>query len=126
VCRRRYGRSTTTDRVSVYAEIYDNTGAKPHSLDLKAEIRSEYGELTPVVTLSRSSDDLKSSGGTLRLDAPLPLAKLAAGRYVLSWMCGGAPAATRSREAFHSVSMTSRTEPSNSERRTELSTRTEK
>jgi VWFA-related protein len=73
-----------SDKVSVYAEVYDNTGAKPHSIELKSEIRSESGEVTPVVTVSRSSDDLKGTGGTLRLDAPLPLAKLAAGRYVLS------------------------------------------
>jgi hypothetical protein len=73
-----------TDRVSVYAEIYDTTGAKPHSLDLKAEIRGENGEATPVVTASRSSDSLKSAGGTLRLATQLPLAELAAGRYVLS------------------------------------------
>jgi hypothetical protein len=74
-----------TDRVSVFAEIYDNADANPHSLELKAEIRNEYGELTPILTVSRSSEDLKkNAGGTLRLDAQLPLAKLASGRYVLS------------------------------------------
>jgi len=74
----------TDDKVSVYAEIYDNTSDKPHSVDLKAEIRRESGEATPVAIVSRSSDELKSTGGTLRLDTPLPLAELAAGRYVLS------------------------------------------
>ena len=73
-----------SDRVAVFAEIYDTTSDKPHSIDLKAEIRSENGEVTPVAAVSRTSDELKSSGGTLRLDTPLPLAKLAAGRYVLS------------------------------------------
>ena len=72
------------DPVSIFAEIYDNTGAKPHSLDLKAEIRSESGELTPVAVITRSSDELKTTEGALRLDTQLPLAKLAAGRYVLS------------------------------------------
>ena len=73
-----------SDKVAVFAEIYDNTGGKPHSTDVKAEIRSESGEVTPVVTVSRSSEELKSTGGTLRLDAPLPLTKLSPGRYVLS------------------------------------------
>jgi VWFA-related protein len=73
-----------TDSVSVYAEIYDTTSDRPHSIDVKSEIRSESGELTPVATVSRSSADLKSTGGTLRLDTPLPLATLAPGRYVLS------------------------------------------
>ena len=72
------------DRVSAFAEIYDNTGGKPHSLDLNAEIRSESGEVTPVAAASRSADELKKTGDTLQLDAPLPLGKLSAGRYVLS------------------------------------------
>ena len=72
------------DKVAVFAEIYDSTAGKPHSIDVKAEIRSESGEVTPVVTTSHSSDELKRTGGTLRLDTPLPLARLAPGRYVLS------------------------------------------
>jgi hypothetical protein len=73
-----------SDRVSIYAEISDNTDAKPHSLDLKSEIRSESGEVTPVVTTSHSADELQRAAGTVRLDSPVPLAKLAAGRYVLA------------------------------------------
>jgi hypothetical protein len=76
---------TSDDKVAVFAEIYDNTGGKPHSVDLKAEIRSENGDVTPVATASRpSSGDPKSAGNTLRLDTQLPLAKLTPGRYVLS------------------------------------------
>ena len=72
------------DKVSVFAEIYDNAGGKPHSFDLKAEIRSESGEVTPVTTASRPSGDPKNGGDMLRLETALPLAKLAPGRYVLS------------------------------------------
>jgi len=72
------------DKVGVFAEIYDNTGGKPHSLDVKAEIRSENGEATPVVTASRPSEDVKNAGGTMRLESQLPLTKLIPGRYVLS------------------------------------------
>ena len=72
------------DKVAIFAEIYDNTGGKPHSLDVKAEIRSEGGEVTPVVTASRPSGDPKNGGDTVRLETPLPLTKLMPGRYVLS------------------------------------------
>jgi VWFA-related protein len=72
------------DKVSAFAEIYDNTGGKPHSVDLRAEIRSENGDVTPVTTASRPSGDPRNGGGTLRLETPLPLARLAPGRYVLS------------------------------------------
>jgi VWFA-related protein len=72
------------DKVAVFAEIYDNTGGKPHSVDLKAEIRGENGEVTPVTAASRPSGDPRNGGDMLRLNAPLPLNKLAPGRYVLS------------------------------------------
>ena len=72
------------DKVSVFAEIYDNTGGRPHSVDLKADIRSENGEVTPVTAASRPSADSRNGGDTLRLETPLPLGKLAPGRYVLS------------------------------------------
>jgi hypothetical protein len=47
-------------------------------------LRNEAGDLTPVATVSRSSDELKPTAGTLRFDAMFPVAKLPAGRYVLS------------------------------------------
>jgi len=77
------------DKVAIFAEIYDNTGGKPHTVDVKAEVRSESGEVTPVVTASRPSGDSKNSGDknggdTVRLETQLPLAKLMPGRYVLS------------------------------------------
>ena len=72
------------DKVTAFAEIYDSAGGKPHSLDLSAEIRSESGDVTPVMTSSRSPEDLKKAGDTLGLDTTLPINKLTAGRYVLS------------------------------------------
>jgi len=72
------------DTVTIFAEIYDNTGTKPHRLDVTAEVRSESGEVTPVIVATPTSSDLQKTGNALLVDAPLPLAKLAAGRYVLS------------------------------------------
>jgi VWFA-related protein len=72
------------DRVSVFAEIYDTTGGRPHTVEVRATLRNEAGEATTISSVSRSSDELRTSGGTLRFEAPLPLATLPAGRYVVS------------------------------------------
>jgi len=72
------------DRVAVFAEIYDTTGGRTHTIDVQAVLRNEAGDVTPVGTASRSSDELAKNGGTMRFDAQLPIGKLSAGRYVLS------------------------------------------
>jgi hypothetical protein len=72
------------DRVSVFAEIYDSTGGRPHTVDVRAALRNEAGEVTTISLVSRSSDELKKSGDMLRFEALLPLTKLPAGRYVVS------------------------------------------
>jgi hypothetical protein len=72
------------DRVSVFAEIYDTSRGRPHTVDVRAALRNETGEVTTISSVSRSSDELKKSGDMLRFEAPLPLAKLPAGRYVVS------------------------------------------
>jgi VWFA-related protein len=71
------------DRVAVFAEIYDTTGGRAHTIDVRAVLRNEAGDVTPVGTASRSSDELTKTGA-MRFDAQLPIAKLSAGRYVLS------------------------------------------
>jgi VWFA-related protein len=72
------------DRVSVFAEVYDSTGGRPHTVDVRAALHSEAGEVTTISSVSRSSDELKKNGDVLRFEAPLPLTKLPAGRYVVS------------------------------------------
>ena len=72
------------DRVSVFAEIYDPTGSRAHRVDVRAVVRNDAGEETTISSVSRSSDELKKNGDLLRFEAPLPLATLAAGRYVVS------------------------------------------
>ena len=72
------------DRVSVFAEIYDSTGGRPHTVDVRAVLRNGAGEVTTISSLSRPSDELKKNGDVLRFEAPLPLTKLPAGRYVVS------------------------------------------
>src|SRR5688572_23398760 len=72
------------DRVSVFAEVYDPAGGRPHTVGVRAALRNDAGEVTMISSVSRSSDELKKSGDMLRFEAPLPLAKLPAGRYVVS------------------------------------------
>ena len=90
--RRVFGADET---VGVMAAIYDAADGRPHTLDVEAIIRSESGDSTPVARVSLSSDELKKSAHSLRFEAPLPLAKLPAGRYLVSLearsSAGGAP-----------------------------------
>ena len=72
------------DRVSVFAEIYDTTGGRPHTVDVRATVKSEAGEVTPVAAVSRPSDELRNTADTLRFEALIPVEKLTSGRYVLS------------------------------------------
>lgn len=72
------------DRVSVFAEVYDATGGRAHTVDVRAMLRNEAGEVRTIASVSRSSDELRRSGDMLRFEAPLPLATLPAGRYVVS------------------------------------------
>jgi VWFA-related protein len=72
------------ETVGVLAAIYDSATARAHTLDVQAVVRSEGGDSTPVARVSVPSEDLKKTGSSLRFEAPLPLAKLPAGRYVVS------------------------------------------
>ena len=74
----------SSDIVTVYAEIYETTGTKPHNIDVTAVLRSETGKVIPVAMASRSSDDVKKAGDVLRVELQLPLAELEPGRYVFS------------------------------------------
>ena len=73
-----------SDLVTVYGEIYEATGGKPHNIDVTAVLRNEAGEVIPVASASRSSDDVKKAGDVLRIELQLPLADLQPGRYVFS------------------------------------------
>jgi VWFA-related protein len=72
------------DRVTAFAEVYDTTRGRPHTVEIRATLQNEAGEVTTFSSVSRSSDDLKKGGDMLRFEAPLPLAGLPAGRYVVS------------------------------------------
>ena len=77
--RRRCGCSGDGDKVAVFAEIYDTTGGRAHTLDVRAEIRSESGEVTPVGTASRSSGDPEERRRHGAIRAQLPIGEADAG-----------------------------------------------
>ena len=70
------------DMVTVYAEVYEATGGRPHNIDVNAVLRNEAGQVIPVASATRSSDEVKKAGDLLRVELQLPLAELAPGRYV--------------------------------------------
>ena len=74
----------STDIVSAYAEIYDTTGSKPHDIVVTAVLRNEAGQVIPVASATRSSEDVKKAGDVLRVEPQIPLTDLEPGRYVFS------------------------------------------
>jgi hypothetical protein len=88
-----------SDTVTVYAEIYDGTGGKPHDVEVTAVLRNEAGQLIPVASAKRASEDIRKAGDVLRVEPQLPLADLQPGRYVFSLSAkstGGGDEVTRS------------------------------
>ena len=74
----------TSDIVTVYAEIYEDPGGRPHNVEVKAALRNEGGTIIPVASATVSSEDLKKTGNVLRVEPQLPLGDLSPGRYVFS------------------------------------------
>ena len=73
-----------SDVVTAYAEVYEASGGKPHDIVVNALLRNEAGQMMPVASATRSSEDVKKAGNVLRVEPQLPLADLAPGRYVFS------------------------------------------
>ena len=72
------------DMVTVYAEAYEAAGGRPHDIAVNATLRSETGQVIPVASATRSSEDVKKAGDVLRVELQLPLSELQPGRYVFS------------------------------------------
>ncbi len=89
----------SSDRVTAYAEIYEATGGKPHDIEVTALLRNEAGQVIPVASATRSSEDVRKAGDVLRVEPQLPLGDLQPGRYVFSFEAkssAGGAAVTRS------------------------------
>ena len=72
------------EELAVYAEIYDNDTAHPHSVDVTTTVHADYGTQVFTSTVERSSRDLVAARGGYPALTRIPLAGVAPGRYVLT------------------------------------------
>jgi hypothetical protein len=72
------------DAVTIFAELYESVrAATAHRLDLKAQWRTEDGQIVREVTESGSSTDLQSANGGYTFSTTFPLSTFTPGRYVI-------------------------------------------
>jgi hypothetical protein len=68
-----------SDTLAIYAEAYDNDAQHPHEVETSVFVTNERGE-----EQSRTAETRRAVNGLLRVQARLPLATLAPGRYTLA------------------------------------------
>jgi len=73
----------SNDELAVLAEIYDNQGAQPHSMDITATLKADGRVSVFTNTERRASKELGGARGGYGYTARIPLTDLAAGLYVL-------------------------------------------
>ncbi len=71
------------DEIALFAEVYDNTAATPHKVDISAVVRSETGLTVFQAREERDSTELQGSAGGYGFAARIPLADAAPGLYLL-------------------------------------------
>ena len=71
------------DELAVLAEIYDNQGAVPHSVDVVASLLDSTGKTAVSQSERRASSELGGTRGGYGYTAIIPLKDLAPGQYVL-------------------------------------------
>jgi hypothetical protein len=75
---------SANDELVVLAEIYDNQGAQPHSVDITATLKADGRVSVFTNTEGRSSKELGGAKGGYGYTMRIPLKDLADGLYVLS------------------------------------------
>ena len=71
------------DEVAIFAEVYDNSGSKPHKVEISAVLKAEGGQTVFQTREERDSTELKGAGGGYGFAARIPLKDVAPGLYVL-------------------------------------------
>jgi hypothetical protein len=71
------------DTLSVFAEVYDNGGRAPHTVDITATILADDGKVVQSKADERKSEELQGAAGGYGYTTQFPLSALAPGRYVL-------------------------------------------
>ncbi len=71
------------DEITLFAEVYDNDGAKPHKVDITATVTTDEGKVMFKTDEVRDSTDLGGARGGYGYTTKIPMKDLAPGRYVL-------------------------------------------
>jgi hypothetical protein len=74
---------TVGDELAVFAEIYDNQGAQPHTVDITATLKAEGRVEVFTNAERRASAELGGARGGFGYATRIPLEGLAPGLYVL-------------------------------------------
>ena len=75
---------TAADRIAIYAEVYDNlAAANPHTVTVRAELRTPAGAAVRSVSDERSSAVMNRREGGYGFLFEIPLNGVASGAYVL-------------------------------------------
>jgi len=71
------------DEIVLFAEVYDNDGAKPHKVDITTTVTTDEGKVLFKTDESRDSSDLGGARGGYGYTTKVPMKDLAPGKYVL-------------------------------------------
>ena len=72
-----------SDTLSLFAEVYDNQTRAAHRVAIKTTVAGDDGRVLFTAEDERTSQELQGKKGGYGYVTKIPLAKLAAGRYVL-------------------------------------------
>jgi VWFA-related protein len=71
------------DELALFAEVYDNSGAAAHKVDVTASILTDAGEVLFKYDESHDSSELQGAKGGYGFAARIPLSEIPPGSYVL-------------------------------------------
>jgi len=71
------------DELAIFTEVYDNTAATPHKVDISAVLKAEAGLTVFQTREERDSAELQGSSGGYGFAARIPLGDVAPGLYLL-------------------------------------------
>lgn len=71
----------SNDELTIFAEVYDNEAAKPHTVDITASILASDGGVVFRHQERRSSSELRGTAGSFSYGSSIPLKELKPGVY---------------------------------------------
>jgi len=71
------------EELALFAEVYDNTAASPHKVDITTTVTADEGKVMFKTDETRDSSDLQGKSGGYGYSARVPLKGLSPGIYVL-------------------------------------------